>query len=368
MKNYKQGFAIPLIIAFIALLGIGGGSYVYVNRKSAEKLENSLKDVSKNRVASTTSVVVDNKNNSEIITTSVPSDWKTYRDENYGLSFQYPEVIIFSSPTSTTRNVFIIDSWTNQIPNKDKISIGLYVSNIIGSGEQTIKNNRDLFSKQANIQEIKLGVNPAIKISEIQKVVSDTSGKESYTSSVILESFNDKNFYSFQCSQEGSNLDKCNQIISTFKFMNISQNTVTQKPLDGENIGYIKSLYMKNGIYYLDIDYIQFITVATGAEKLCPDNELSNGYCILNSSSLIRTFPISDNVIVKMSTFSHNTSGNFNFGEIVSLEKFIGILDGTVITPGYDGNLPYKSYFKGLPYFVTLKNGIVSEIREKYLP
>lgn len=336
MKNYKQGFAIPLIIAIIALLGIGGGSYVYVNKKSAEKTENSIKEITKNNASNKAvsdpteqikiesrkieeslktnptdktpvvriispnggeNLVVGGKNmvkwwddsdagnkniyviNSVSTKTLIPvsesnfmrssgidgtysyaweigenivpgsykimvckantndcdtsdnifsivsvgtqnptSDWKTYKNDKYGFSFQYPEVIIFSSPTSTTRNVFIIDSWTNQIPNKDKVSIGLYVSNIIGSGEQTIKNNRDLFSKQANIQEIKLGVSPAIKISEIQKVVSDTSGKESYTSSVILESFNNKNYYSFQCSQEGSNLDKCNQIISTFKF------------------------------------------------------------------------------------------------------------------------------------------------------
>jgi ketosteroid isomerase-like protein len=54
MKNYKKGFVIPLIIAIIALLGIGGGAYVYVNKKSAEKLENSFKEIAKNQVATTT--------------------------------------------------------------------------------------------------------------------------------------------------------------------------------------------------------------------------------------------------------------------------------------------------------------------------
>ncbi len=50
MKNYKKGFVIPLVIAIVALLGIGGGTYVYVNNKSAEKIENSLKEIAKNKI------------------------------------------------------------------------------------------------------------------------------------------------------------------------------------------------------------------------------------------------------------------------------------------------------------------------------
>jgi hypothetical protein len=33
MKNKQKGFVIPLIIAIIAILGIGGGVYVYTNKK-----------------------------------------------------------------------------------------------------------------------------------------------------------------------------------------------------------------------------------------------------------------------------------------------------------------------------------------------
>ncbi len=45
MKNYKKGFVIPLVIAIIALLGIGGGAYVYVNNKSTEKIEINTKKI-----------------------------------------------------------------------------------------------------------------------------------------------------------------------------------------------------------------------------------------------------------------------------------------------------------------------------------
>jgi len=34
MKNLQKGFAIPLIIAIIAVLAIGGGVYFYKNKKS----------------------------------------------------------------------------------------------------------------------------------------------------------------------------------------------------------------------------------------------------------------------------------------------------------------------------------------------
>jgi len=47
MKKLYQGFVIPLLIAIVALLGIGSGIYVYINNKSADKLQESTKDVLK---------------------------------------------------------------------------------------------------------------------------------------------------------------------------------------------------------------------------------------------------------------------------------------------------------------------------------
>jgi hypothetical protein len=36
MKNLQKGFAIPIIIAVIALLTLGGGAYIYTNNKVVE--------------------------------------------------------------------------------------------------------------------------------------------------------------------------------------------------------------------------------------------------------------------------------------------------------------------------------------------
>lgn len=74
MKNNKQGFVIPLLIAIIALLGIGGGAYVYVNNKNADNLENSFKEIAKNQVATTTLPVENNLTNNQIQTTTKSID------------------------------------------------------------------------------------------------------------------------------------------------------------------------------------------------------------------------------------------------------------------------------------------------------
>jgi hypothetical protein len=52
MKNNKQGFVAPLIIGIIALLAIGGGTYIYVNKKPVET------QIKKAEVAATTTAKI----------------------------------------------------------------------------------------------------------------------------------------------------------------------------------------------------------------------------------------------------------------------------------------------------------------------
>jgi hypothetical protein len=158
----------------------------------------------------------------------------------------------------------------------------------------------------------------------------------------------------------------------------ISNENITHSDQDKNTkyIGYIKNVSSTKNNFYLDIDYVQWISPCT-SEK-CP-----NGYVIKNDNPLIRTFPISKNVIIKMQTFSHQTSGvdkgNFNYNEIVSLDKFKGIINGTVIPPSYldmgPSANPYTGWYNtgsttqiGAPFWITLNNGIITEITEQYIP
>jgi len=71
VKNLQRGFVIPLVIAIISVLVIGGGVYYSKNKSTADQ---AITD--KNQTNST--------HNNEL------SDWKTHKDNQYGFEFKYP--------------------------------------------------------------------------------------------------------------------------------------------------------------------------------------------------------------------------------------------------------------------------------------
>jgi hypothetical protein len=83
-KNQK-GFVIPLIIAIIAILVVGGGVFVYNNKK----VEAPIVD-------------------QDIVTNvDIAKDWKTYTNTQYGFSFQYPvEYDLNDHTTESSRPFF----------------------------------------------------------------------------------------------------------------------------------------------------------------------------------------------------------------------------------------------------------------------
>ena len=50
MKNTKRGFIVPLLIAIIAVLAIGGGVYLYTQNKSVDISVSSNSDKPVNRI------------------------------------------------------------------------------------------------------------------------------------------------------------------------------------------------------------------------------------------------------------------------------------------------------------------------------
>lgn len=128
---------------------------------------------------------------------------------------------------------------------------------------------------------------------------------------------------------------------------------------DGKYIGFIKNISSKNGISSLIIDYVQWITpcVPNASIDYC-----LNGYTVKNDNLLLRTFPISKDVQVKLQTYSHDTYGNYNWNQIVPFSEFATALNDSYILM----NPPYPA--QGLLYWITLSNGVVTTITEQYQP
>ncbi len=122
----------------------------------------------------------------------------------------------------------------------------------------------------------------------------------------------------------------------------------------GKYIGYIKSIATQNnGTTGLSIDYVQWLTCAGNS------TDCTNGYKVVNSSPQMRFFPVASNATVTLQTYSHNpTDGNFYYNQPVSLATFKTAF-----------NTPTTQYTASkLLYWITLNNGVVTNISEQYQP
>ncbi|HCH59374.1 MAG TPA: hypothetical protein DEV73_02020 [Candidatus Zambryskibacteria bacterium] len=78
MKNSKKGFIVPVLLAVIAVLAIGGGVYIY-NKEKAEA-----------PATVDTSTQQTNTETPSVNTQADTSNWKTYTNTQYGFEFKYP--------------------------------------------------------------------------------------------------------------------------------------------------------------------------------------------------------------------------------------------------------------------------------------
>lgn len=156
-----------------------------------------------------------------------------------------------------------------------------------------------------------------------------------------------------------------------------NENGTKNQDKNGEHLGYIKSISTANDKYSLKIDYIQWINCSYDEKT----DSCNNGFEIVNSNPLVRTFPISGKAIVEMQTLCHHTSGidkgNFKSCEI-SLIQLKAMIDGTIV-PSSDLYIPtsdgadesiyaVSATDSGLPFSITLRNGVVTKIAEQYIP
>lgn len=98
--NYKKGFVIPLIIAIVAILAIGGGYFMFSkNIKPCSKINvgfrntetglcqnfSSCGDIPKKFVSDSSCLAT-----STATTTDIIAGWKTYTNTQYGFTLKYP--------------------------------------------------------------------------------------------------------------------------------------------------------------------------------------------------------------------------------------------------------------------------------------
>jgi hypothetical protein len=98
MKNLQKGFIIPLLIAIIVVLGIGGVSYIYLQKQKINKLELEKKIVEDNDVFSTTTANTTVQSTSSSINLSK----NLYQSKNYSLPCGVNIGVKTNQPVSTS--------------------------------------------------------------------------------------------------------------------------------------------------------------------------------------------------------------------------------------------------------------------------
>jgi cell division protein FtsB len=126
--------------------------------------------------------------------------------------------------------------------------------------------------------------------------------------------------------------------------------------------GYIKKIYKKGGRYYLDIDYIQFLTGEAANEAAREDGEIGpgetvpNDYYIRNVNPKIRTFLIDNNVEVFIQTIP---------GPEMTIE-FVG--KKSTDFASFKQRFETENASRNMPHWITLEDSVVVKIEEQYVP
>lgn len=103
MKNLQQGFIMPLLLAIVAVLVVGGGVYVYKNQKVEKPVVDSgieQSDQNQQKVDAQTPPVVAKEN---------ISNWKIYTNKEYGFDLQYPKEWTHNNSNVTYNTILLMD-------------------------------------------------------------------------------------------------------------------------------------------------------------------------------------------------------------------------------------------------------------------
>jgi len=85
--------------------------------------------------------------------------------------------------------------------------------------------------------------------------------------------------------------------------------------------------------------------------------ELPDKYIILTRATIPDKFLLSQAVAITMQTFSFDSTGNYKFNEKLPVAKFLKLFN----------DAKYQR-FKKIPFVLTFKNNVVTQVAEQYLP
>lgn len=229
MKNKQKGFTVPLIIAIVALLAIGGSAYYFF----AGKAEKQVVCTKKAKMCPDGSSVSRTGPNCEFMPCSneeiADINWKTYHNDIYGFELKYPSL------------------WVVRDGNKDYKTEGLnnfyqFCSKIITTPDEPLGSNDNFVGRCENgflriniwkpTTEMKIITNDftTLKLDKENKItIGDKPASEFiysglsqilggvHTWHLFVVQTNDY-IYSITGDSCMDNKTECNQIISTFNF------------------------------------------------------------------------------------------------------------------------------------------------------
>lgn len=125
-------------------------------------------------------------------------------------------------------------------------------------------------------------------------------------------------------------------------------------------VSYITKIYQEGSRTFMDLDYVQWLTGDVAQEiafndGICPKREdcAPNRIYIRNLDTAVNTFEVSPNVsVTRASDFENNQSG----------EKEINLTELTALFAADNAQ------FQGMPFAVTIENGVIKQIKEKFVP
>ncbi len=135
------------------------------------------------------------------------------------------------------------------------------------------------------------------------------------------------------------------------------------------SIGYITAVYEENNKEYLKIDYIEFFTGEAADQAAAEDGfdtaswgGVPDGIWQRNNNKKIRTFEVDPAVEISMASSKYLDVGTVIEGKglVIPYDVFYKLFN--------DPNNPDYMQDQKVPYWITLKGGMVVKIEQQYLP